>query len=244
VKPSAQSAQSAVPRLILDLPHGRLVAVDIPPALTDELRAALHPDELAHALTLGPGRQVSFAAGRVALRAALLAVTADPAEAARLSGMPYLPDPHGAPTLPAGVLGSISHKRVVAVALAARAERDGAPAAVGVDLEDDRSLRVDISRRVLTEGERARVAALPPDRDRDLIRYFALKEAFYKAVNGFAATPVWFQNVEVADISADGAARFAAPLLLEQQLSISGWIGNPLPGYVVASVHARARAHR
>ena len=230
--------------LTLDLPHGRLVAVDIPPALTDELGAALHPGELAHAITLGPGRQASFAAGRVALRAALVAVAADPGEAARLSGMPYLPDPHGAPTLPPGVLASISHKRTLAVALAAPAEPDGAPAAVGVDLEEDRPPRVDISRRVLTDGERARLSALPPpDRDRGLIAHFALKEAFYKAVNGFGLAHVSFHNVEVTGISADGTARFAGPLLLEQQLSINGWIGNPIGGYVVASVRARARAH-
>ena len=32
-----------------DLPHGRCVGVEIPPVLTDELRAALHPDERAFA---------------------------------------------------------------------------------------------------------------------------------------------------------------------------------------------------
>jgi 4'-phosphopantetheinyl transferase EntD len=229
------------PRFTLDLPHGRLVAVDVPDALTDELRAALHADELAHVLTLGPGRQPTFAAGRVALRAALVAIAADPAHAARLSAMPYLPDPDGAPALPPGVLASISHKRALAVALAAPAEPDGAPAALGVDLEDDRPLRVDISRRVLTEGERARVSALPPaDRDRGLIEHFALKEAFYKAVNGFRLAHVSFHNVEVTRISAHGAVQFAGPLLLEQQLAINGWLGTPIAGYVVASVRACA----
>jgi phosphopantetheine--protein transferase-like protein len=232
-----------IPRHTLALPHGRLVAVDVPPALTDELRDALHPDELAHALTLGPGRQPTFAAGRVALRAALAAIASDATEAARLTGVPYLPDSDGAPTLPPGVRASISHKRTLAVALAAPAEPNGAPATLGVDLEDDRALRVDISRRVLTAAERTRVAALPPEgRDRGLIGHFALKEAFYKAVNGFRLAHVSFQNVEVSEISADGAVRFAGPLLLEQQLAINGWLGNPIAGYIVASV--RARAHR
>jgi 4'-phosphopantetheinyl transferase EntD len=227
------------PKFTLDLPHGQIAGVDIPPVLTDELRAALHPDELAYASTLGEGRQASFAAGRVALRAAILA--ADPGTAARLSAMPYLPGPDGSPSLPPGVLASISHKRRLAVALAALAGLDGAGAALGVDLEDDRPLRVDISRRVLTEGELRRAAALPPsERDRNLIQHFSLKEALYKAVNGFGLTPVTFHNVEVTQIAADGSAWFAVPVLLQQQLAITGWIGNPIAGYVVASVQARA----
>jgi enterobactin synthetase component D len=227
------------PKFTLDLPHGHLVGVDIPPVLTDEFRAALHPDELAYASALGEGRQASFAAGRVALRAAILA--ADPGAAARLAAMPYLPAPDGGPTLPPGVLASISHKRRLAVALAALAGPDDAGAALGVDLEDDRPLRVDISRRVLTEGELRRAAALPPsERDRNLIQHFSLKEALYKAVNGFGLAHVTFHNVEVTQIAADGCARFAVPVLLQQQLAIAGWIGNPIAGYVVASVQARA----
>jgi enterobactin synthetase component D len=226
------------PNFTLGLPHGHFVGVDIPPVLTDELRAALHPDELAYASAMGEGRQASFAAGRVALRAAIVA--ADPAAAARLSAMPYLPAPDGGPTLPPGVLASISHKRRLAVALAARAGPD-AGAALGVDLEDDRPLRVDISRRVLTQGELRRAAALPPsERDRNLIQHFSLKEALYKAVNGFGLAPVTFHNVEVTQISSDGSARFAVPVLLQQQYAITGWIGNPIAGYVVASVQARA----
>ena len=54
-----------------DLPHGHLVGVAIPDALTPELWAGLHPDERAFATTLAPARQLAFTAGRVALRAAL-----------------------------------------------------------------------------------------------------------------------------------------------------------------------------
>jgi phosphopantetheine--protein transferase-like protein len=233
-----------LPAFTRALPHGQLAAVDISPAYTADLRAALHPDERAHADDLPPGRQPSFAAGRVALRAAVQAIARDPAEAARLAAHACLPADDGAPLLPPGVLASISHKRTLAVALAAPAPLTGA-AALGVDLEEDRRLRVDISRRVLTERERARAAALPPaERDRCLIRHFTLKEAFYKAVNGFGLARVSFRTVEVLDVSANGPVQFAAPLLLEQHLAISGWIGTPIDGYVVASVRADLRAPR
>jgi 4'-phosphopantetheinyl transferase EntD len=217
------------PEFTLALPHGTCVGVAIPTALTAELRAALHPEERALVDTLAPGRQPSFAAGRVALRAAIAA-------AGGPSDRPCLPRADGAPDLPSGVLASISHKRRLAIALAAPAPDDPL-AGLGVDLEEDRRLRIDIAGRVLTADERARLDGLLPDeRDRRLIQHFCLKEAFYKAVNGFGLAPVSFRNVEVRHISAAGPVQFSPPLLLAQQLRIDGWIGRPLPGYVVASV--------
>ena len=56
-----------------------------------------------------------------------------------------LTDSRGAPVLPAGVSGSISHKTKLAVALVARESR----ARLGVDIEDDVVGSLDISRRVL-----------------------------------------------------------------------------------------------
>jgi phosphopantetheine--protein transferase-like protein len=229
-------------KFALDLPHGHCVAVEIPPMLTYQLRGALHPEEQAFVDRLGPGRQASFAAGRAALRAALAAVAPDPTAAAAWHAAACLPDPQGAPSLPAGALASISHKRTLAIALAAPAPADSVTfprAALGVDLEEDRTLKVDISRRVLTANEHARLAALPAhERDRSLIQHFSLKEAFYKAVNGFELAHVSFHDVEVTRIYADGTAEFAAPVLLEQQLTINGWIGSFVDGHVVASVRA------
>jgi 4'-phosphopantetheinyl transferase EntD len=236
---------SAVDHQLFALPHGLGVAVPIPadaaqdPAALAELAAALHPEERRHLATLGPGRQPGFAAGRVALRAALAAQGLP-------SGGPLLSDERGAPRLPAGALGSISHKRALAIAVAAPAGPDGAPAALGVDLEEDRPLRVDISRRVLTERERTELAASPPDRrDRDLIIRFCLKEAFYKAVNPFVRRYVSFLDVLVDTIARDGHASFQAHLLEEQGLSAAGWVGSPcagrLAGYLVACVRADQR---
>jgi 4'-phosphopantetheinyl transferase EntD len=232
---------------VLKLPHGLCVAVAIPPAggdpagdaALDQLAAALHPEERRHLITLAPGRQPAFAAGRVALRAALQAQ-------ALPDDVPLLPDERGAPRLPTGALGSISHKRTLALALAAPHPAGAPPAALGLDLEDDRPLRVDISRRVLTSVERAELAASPGDhRDRDLITRFCLKEAFYKAVNPFVRRYVSFLDVRVEAVGHNGYASFQAGLLREQRLAAEGWVALPdtiLPGYIVASVRAEQHA--
>ena len=206
-----------------------LRGVEIPPVLTD--RAARGPapgGARVRGSRWDPGGRrrsppVGWRCGRRWSR-----WRADPATAAAWRAAACLPDPLAPRRCRAGVLASISHKRTLAVALAAPApaDRDRPAAALGVDLEEDRALRVDISRRVLTESERARLAALPPPSVIEISStHFTLKEAFYKAVNGFGLAHVSFQNVEVSRISADGSAEFAAPLLLEQQLTINGWIG-------------------
>jgi 4'-phosphopantetheinyl transferase EntD len=221
------------PVFALDLPHGRCVAVAIPPALTDELAAALRPEELRLVTELPPARQPSFAAGRAALRLAL--------RQAGLPDGPLLREPRGGPTLPPGALGSISHKTELAVALVTPTTvEDSASNDMGVDLEISRRLRVDISRRVLTEGEHRRWAQLSGEsRDHDLIICFALKEALYKAVNGLLQRYVSFQHVEVQSIDERGFAGFSGLLFQQHPLSAEGWVGSPRPGLILASVRAR-----
>ena len=87
--------------------------------------------------------------------------------------------PHGAPLPPPGVTLSISHKRHLAVAMAARAEFG----CLGIDLEELSPERAGIAERVLVEEELAEVRALPVERQwtATVIR-FALKEAIYKAL--------------------------------------------------------------
>jgi enterobactin synthetase component D len=214
----------------LDLPHGRCVGVEIPDGdLPAELLAALDPEERALLATLPPTRQASFAAGRAALRGAIADLG--------LPLAPLLPEGRGGPRLPAGVIGSISHKRRLAVALAAPAQGQGA---LGVDLEEARPFRIDISRRVLTPGEQADVAALSePGRTSAVLARFCLKEAFYKAANGFVGRLISFQEVAVAAIDAGGRATFSGPLFAAHPLAVDGWVGQPWPGYIVASVIAR-----
>ncbi len=67
---------------------------------------------------------------------------------------PILADDRGAPALPAGWVGSISHKGALAAAIAAPAG-DGW---VGVDVERAAPSRVDIAGRILTPRERGAAA--------------------------------------------------------------------------------------
>jgi 4'-phosphopantetheinyl transferase EntD len=145
----------------------------------------LSPAERELTVRMGPRRIASFVGGRVALRRALDRVGAPAA--------PLLATGRGGPTLPAGFSGSISHKDDVAVAIAARAAADEH---VGVDLELDAPLRVDIGRRVLRDEEQAHLAVLEPsERDRFVRETFAVKEAIYKAIDPVVRRYVAFQEV-------------------------------------------------
>jgi 4'-phosphopantetheinyl transferase EntD len=219
----------------MDLPHGRCVALAIPEeGVTPGLLAGLDPEEVSFLSGLPSGRQSSFAAGRAALRAAIADLG--------LPLAPILPDERGAPRLPAGVLGSISHKWRLAVALAAPID-ERRDCALGVDLEEERAFRFDISRRVLTSDELADIAPFTePERTRAVLSRFCLKEAFYKAANGFVGRTIGFHEVAVTAIEADGRARFSGDLLSDPApLIAQGWVGQPHPGYILASVAACRR---
>jgi 4'-phosphopantetheinyl transferase EntD len=218
----------------LDLPHGRCVGIEIRP---DHL-AAIHPDESAHAATLGPARQPSFHAGRRALRLAL-------ADLGVVAGA-ILPDARGAPVVPAGALGSISHKRTCAVGLAARrsAITDATEAPIedlGVDLEEVRPLRANIAPRVLTPAERDALALVAPEqRDRFVLERFSLKEAFFKAVNRVVGPRISFQAVTITRVAADGTVDLHAPWLTERGFSFQGWLGGPDSGLILSTVRMRS----
>jgi 4'-phosphopantetheinyl transferase EntD len=181
-------------------PHGAAAVValdgdDLAPAL-----AGLHPAERACAVAMTPSRQRDWIAGRLALRAAL-------AQAGLAVDAPVLADPRGAPALPAGVLGSISHKQGAAAALAGA----GDGWRVGVDLERWQPPRADLSSRVLTADERAALAHLEgPARGLAVLLRFSLKEAIYKAVDPFVRRYVGFREVEVWP-GDDGEARVTVP---------------------------------
>lgn len=201
----------------LDRAHGRVVAVPvveaaeliappmarwaterpIEPAVAAAI-AELHADERAGLAQLAPARRGEWIAGRRALRAALHDVGG--ADVARV---PLAADDRGAPVVPAGLVGSISHKRALAVAVAAA--DDGWR--VGIDLEQVGPRRVDVAPRIMVPAERAAIAALSgAARDLAVIRAFALKEAVYKAIDPFLRRHVGFLEVEVWPDD-DGGAR-------------------------------------
>ena len=185
-----------------ELPAGMCVAVSLPEDPGFALPPALHPDEAAFVRASPAARRVTFIGGRVALRtaiAALGAASGDPT-------LPILSTPRGAPALPSGFVGSISHKHEVAVAIAARAEPTPRTT-IGIDVEIPRPLRVDIAPRVLTPGERAALASLDPAaRDAEVLFRFAAKEAIYKALDPWVQRLVSFQEVEIVT-APDGERR-------------------------------------
>jgi len=189
----------------VDLPHGRCVGVRVPGAGERVDLPHLVPEEAEFLGSLAPARRPTWLAGRVALHAALLDIGLD-------SG-PILATQRGAPELPAGVTGSISHKRTLAVALAAH--RQGG-LSLGVDIEPIPSLpasltepawdnRPDISSRVMTPEELAALASVPDGlRRREIVLHFSIKEALYKAINPLIGRYVSFQEATVLPAS-DGS---------------------------------------
>ena len=194
--------------------HGTLLLVDLGEELDAALEALPAP-EREHARRLTPVRRREFVTGRTALHAAL----GDP-------DTPILADDRGAPVLPAGWVGSLSHKGALAAALAAPAGAGW----VGVDIERAAPPRVDIARRVLTPRELACV----PDRGRAVTLRFAIKEAIYKAIDPCLRRYVAFTEVEL-DLSGEACAvTHALPLAIE-----AAWREHA--GHWLATARARAR---
>lgn len=169
---------------VLPTQSGTPQAVASHDAWLDQLvqERALHPDEATLARALHVGRQPAFVGGRLALRAALAPYVPDAAQIALLR------TPRGAPTLPDAITGSVSHKSSRAVALVA--PRTEFLRHVGVDLER-RPIATDLSRpsiarRILTDQEQDMLSVWTSDalahREQVLV-YFAVKEAVYKAID-------------------------------------------------------------
>jgi enterobactin synthetase component D len=186
------------PRAIPGHAHGVIRAVAIPEdAPSPEVLAQLVAEERAFAAGLSPALLRTWVAGRLALRAALAEL--DAPRTALLS------TPRGAPVLPPGFVGSVSHKKRIALALAAPDEG----AHVGIDVEDAAPPRVDIAAKVLTAVELLEVDALAPDaRWRAVVTRFSIKESIYKAVDPFVQRYVGFKEAEV-DLGPPAAARLS-----------------------------------
>lgn len=169
---------------------------------------ALHPDEVAYASKLAsPASQKSFVGGRLALRHAMNCNDQDDDDDSCRNAI--LKDAFGRPTLPLGVVGSISHKGNVAVALVANKQQpqqdelshDGQDWAIGVDLEVRQKGRQGIARRILTPNERDSLGLLllndNVDGDEEVLLRFSLKEAIYKAMHPLICQYVTFQEAEI-----------------------------------------------
>lgn len=169
--------------------HGLVAIVELVGDGLDEALAKLPAAEQAHAATLTPVRRADMIRGRTALHAALHEL------APTLSESPLLADDRGAPVLPGGWVGSVSHKAGRAAALITRASPISR-ARVGVDLELAAPPRLDIASRILTRKERTELEA-HPERGRATTLRFSIKEAIYKAVDPFVRRYVGFTEVEL-----------------------------------------------
>ncbi len=199
----------------IDLPHGRCVGVRVPSTIEQGDLCMLREEEAMFLGTLSPARKPTWLAGRIALHGALLDIGLDKG--------PILATTRGAPELPEGVTASISHKRTLAVALAA-AQVQGL--SLGVDIEPIPVLpaslgepawdkRPDISSRIMTGEELAALAMIPEHlRRREVILSFSIKEALYKALNPIVGRYVSFQEATVFPHS-DGSV--AVTLRLSKQ---------------------------
>jgi 4'-phosphopantetheinyl transferase EntD len=177
----------------LELCHGTCVVIELDDH--DAALARLAPAEQHRAGELAPARRRDYIAGRTALHLALGLTE------------PILSDDRGAPIVPAGWVGSVSHKGAFAAALVAPAG-DGH---VGVDLELAAPPRQDIARLVLTPRERAAL----PDRGRAVTLRFAIKEAIYKALDPYVRRYVGFTEVEL-ELEGDAVAvTTALPFAIE-----------------------------
>lgn len=187
------------------VPSGALasVAIDDTAEAFDESElhgADVHADELSFTAMMTAHRRGAFLAGRRALRAALHEVAPD------IAAYPLLQTGRGAPRLPEGWTGSISHKRTRAIAMAA----PSSGGLIGVDLEERPTARdlerPSIASKILTAAERDAIGHLEAHAHREstLVR-FAIKEAIYKAIDPYVGRYVKFTEVEL-DVSDDGRA--------------------------------------
>ena len=177
----------AGPDLVYRHPIGTIVTVAIPAGgPSPEELSRLHPEERARTGDMGPFRLSTWAAGRRAMAEALRAIGGPRA--------PILSTDRDGPAMPAGFVGSISHKRDLAVALAARDEGWH----VGVDVETPGPSRLRIVDRVLTPDERDELMRRPEhERWPALLARFSLKESVYKALDPFVRRYVGFHEARV-----------------------------------------------
>ncbi len=170
------------------IPHGVVVGVHLPAGpdpVEEAVLTRLVPAERDAAVALRGFRQVQFVGGRLAVAAAFAELGT--------RRMAVLADEHGTPLFPEGLVGSISHKQDLAVALLARGS-----VAVGVDLEDTDRPRPGVPERVLTPRELEAVRALPESRQWvDTVVRFSVKESIYKAIHPTLRRYVGFGEVEV-----------------------------------------------
>jgi 4'-phosphopantetheinyl transferase EntD len=158
---------------------------------------------------------------------------------------PILATERGAPALPEGFVGSISHKDGIALALVARDQGQR----LGIDIETVAPVREHIASHVLRPEELAAVEELSRDLWwRQVIIRFSLKEASYKAVDAYVGGELGFKSFstrlqirapalaesdfEAADVTIKGHAGASRPVNIHTSHALAG-------EFVISAVEAR-----
>ncbi|MFJ1709061.1 4'-phosphopantetheinyl transferase [Kitasatospora sp. NPDC088346] len=184
-------------------------------AFDDRADAPLFPEEEELVARAVPGRRREFATVRACARRALGALGVPPA--------PILRGERGAPTWPAGVVGSMTHCAGYRAAVVARASE---LRTVGIDAESHAPLPDDVLDVIALPQEQSRIAELQAEQpqvhwDRML---FSAKESVYKA--WFPLTRR-FLEFEEADITLAPDGTWSARLLVDGTTADGG----PLRGF-------------
>ena len=182
---------------------GTLLGVRIPQTEPSAAEIdTLHPAEREVLEPYRRTRRGTWVGGRLALSRAC--------EALGKTDRPLLNDARGAPILPAGVVGSLTHKDDIAIALV---QLTKAPYRLGIDLEKITHKEPGVGKMVLTEAEMDVYESLDDyARASFLIVRFSLKEAIYKALDPFVKRYVGFKEVK---INQNKAGDFTAQFMLK-----------------------------
>ncbi len=182
----------------------------------------------ADPLTTAPGdvpagavatRRAEFAAGRAAAAMAMQALCVP------VGVVPVGPD--RAPVWPAGLVGSITHTRAVALSAVARG------GSLGIDAELAGAVAPDVWDTVLNPAERA----LAQDDPAMATVIFCIKEAVYKAQYPLTGLLFGFDRLDVTLHGGAFAAQFTAATGPIAQGSV--WAGRygDAAGHIIAAVH-------
>ncbi len=190
--------------------------------------ARLTPEERAFATGERGRRQIEYAGGRLAARAA--------AQALGVDWGPLMTGEEREPLGPVGFTVSITHKNDLAIALVAR----DAEGCVGIDLEGDGRARLSIASKVCRPEELLEVEALPEqEKWPSVMVRFAVKEAVYKAVFPFVRH---FFGFQAASVDVHDGARVTLYLPAEDPVMVVEseleWIN---PERVLAMVRAKKK---
>lgn len=160
-----------------------------------------------------------FMGGRIALRRAIYAAAEATSTVAHgpsfslngpISLGPILTNKLGAPSIPEGIRGSISHKEHFAVAAALISDESaGGNGYIGVDIEKcSNKASEKLKQRLFSADEQLSIDGLggTVTTEEEVMLLFSFKEAIYKALSPYLARYVEFTEAEVYPLL-DGTAR-------------------------------------